>query len=48
VSRAEDPAMMGGAIRDAVRAGRGAYRAGRIPRRRYAQASTMHEGLAEL
>ena len=48
VSRAEDPVAMAEAIRGAVEAGRLARRAGRIPRRRYAEASTTHEGLADL
>jgi thiazole synthase len=40
VTRARDPELMAGAMRSAVIAGRLAYRAGRIPRRRYAQASS--------
>ena len=48
VSRAEDPVAMAEAMRGAVEAGRLARRAGRIPRRRYAEASTTHEGLADL
>lgn len=48
ISRAADPVMMASAMRDAVRAGRLARRAGRIPRRLYAQASTPDEGLAQL
>src|SRR5919112_1293874 len=44
VSRAEDPVAMARAIRLAVEAGRLAHRAGRIPRRLYAQASTPEEG----
>ena len=48
VTRAEDPEMMAGAMRHAVEAGRLAYRAGRIPRRLYAQASTPSDGLAQL
>jgi thiazole synthase len=39
---------MARAIRLAVQAGRLARHAGRIPRRRYAQASTPDEGLPEL
>ena len=46
-SRAEDPVAMAHAIRLATEAGRLAYRAGRIPRRLYAQASTPEEGVAE-
>jgi thiazole synthase len=44
ISRAEDPATMARAIRLGVEGGRLAYRAGRIPRRLYAQASTPEEG----
>jgi thiazole synthase len=47
VSRAEDPTAMARAIRLGVEGGRLAYRAGRIPRRLYAQASTPEEGVAE-
>jgi thiazole synthase len=48
VSRAEDPAAMAVAMRKAVEAGYEARRAGRIPRRLYADASSPVEGLAEL
>ncbi|MDX6674756.1 MAG: thiazole synthase, partial [Solirubrobacteraceae bacterium] len=47
ISRAEDPETMARAIRLGVEAGRLAFRAGRIPRRLYAQASTPEEGAAE-
>jgi thiazole synthase len=47
ISRAEDPVAMSRAIKLATEAGRLAYRAGRIPRRLYAQASTPEEGVAE-
>ncbi len=47
ISRAEDPVAMARAIRLGVEAGRLAHRAGRIPRRLYAQASTPEEGVAE-
>jgi thiazole synthase len=47
VSRAEDPATMARAVRLAVEAGRLAYRAGRIPRRLYAEASSAQYGKAE-
>src|SRR5512134_889347 len=47
ISRAEDPALMARAVRLGVEGGRLAYRAGRIPRRLYAQASTPEEGRAE-
>jgi thiazole synthase len=46
ISRAEDPLAMARAIRLAVEAGRLAARAGRIPRRLYAQASTPEDGVA--
>jgi len=48
VSRAADPARMAIAMRRAVEAGYEARRAGRIPRRLHAQASTPEEGLPEL
>jgi thiazole synthase len=47
ISRAEDPVAMARAIRLATEAGRIAHRAGRIPRRLYAQASTPEQGTAE-
>ncbi len=47
VSRAHDPVAMAEAIRLSVQAGRLALRAGRIPRRRYAEASTPEEGRPE-
>jgi thiazole synthase len=46
ISRAHDPVAMARAIRRGVEAGRLALGAGRIPRRRYAQASTPQEGIA--
>jgi thiazole synthase len=45
ISRAQNPVRMAAAMRDAVQAGRLARTAGRIPRRRYANASTPDEGL---
>jgi len=45
VAKAHDPVRMAGAIRDAVAAGRGARLAGRIPRRRHAEASSPRLGL---
>ncbi len=45
ISRAHDPVAMAHAIRLAVQAGELARGAGRIPRRRYAQASTPTEGV---
>ena len=46
IARADDPVAMARAIRLATEAGRLAHRAGRIPRRLYAQASTPEEGVA--
>jgi thiazole synthase len=48
VTRARDPERMARAMRAAVTAGRLAYRAGRIPRRLYAEASTTFDGLPDL
>jgi thiazole synthase len=48
VTRAREPAAMAEAMAYAVRAGRLAARAGRIPRRLYAQASTPMVGLPDL
>jgi thiazole synthase len=48
IHRAIDPAMMAGAIRDAVRAGAAAASAGRIAPRLYAEASSPSVGLPEL
>ena len=48
ISRASDPVKMAHAFRGAVEAGRLAKEAGRIPRRRYAEASTPDEGLPDL
>jgi thiazole synthase len=45
ISRAEDPVAMARAIGLAVQAGALARGAGRIPRRRYAEASTTEQGL---
>ena len=45
IAEAGDPALMADAIRKAVEAGRQAYLAGRIPRKRYASASSPTEGL---
>ncbi len=44
VTRAREPEQMAEAMRRGVEAGRLAYRAGRIPHRRYAEASTPWEG----
>jgi thiazole synthase len=48
ISRAHDPVAMAEAIKLAVRAGALAAGAGRIPRRRYAEASTPAEGMPVL
>jgi thiazole synthase len=48
VTRARDPVRMASAMRHAVEAGRLARRAGRIPKRLYAESSTSDEGLADL
>jgi thiazole synthase len=45
---AADPAAMARALRGAVEAGHAARRAGRIPRRTHAQASTPEQGLPDL
>jgi thiazole synthase len=45
IAHARDPALMAEAMREAVRAGRKAFLAGRMPRRRYASASSPTEGL---
>jgi thiazole synthase len=47
ISRAQDPVRMAAAMRAAVRAGRLARTAGRIPRRAYATPSTPDEGIAQ-
>jgi thiazole synthase len=47
IARAQDPVRMATAMRAAVKAGRLARTAGRIPRRLYATASTPDTGLAE-
>jgi len=48
ISRAHDPVAMARAVRLGVEAGRLARGAGRIPRRRYAQASTPSVGMPTL
>ncbi len=47
IASARDPLLMAAAMRDACIAGRNAYRAGRIPRRLYANASSPMENLIE-
>ncbi|MBH5334418.1 thiazole synthase [Streptomyces pactum] len=48
VTRAQEPVLMAEAMRHAVAAGRLARRAGRIPRRHFAHASSPTEGVAHL
>ncbi|WP_425608727.1 thiazole synthase [Streptomyces albipurpureus] len=48
VTRAQEPVLMAKAMRHAVAAGRLAHRAGRIPRRHFAEASSPVAGMAEL
>ncbi|RKN06130.1 thiazole synthase [Streptomyces radicis] len=48
VTRAQRPVLMAEAMRHAVAAGRLAHRAGRMPRRHHAEASSPAEGLAAL
>ena len=45
IAGARDPVLMASAMRKAVEAGREAFRAGRIPRKRYAAASSPIDGL---
>ncbi|EQD62912.1 thiazole synthase [mine drainage metagenome] len=45
IAGARDPLLMARAMRAAVQAGRDAFRAGRIPRKRYASASSPIDGL---
>jgi thiazole synthase len=47
IAHAKDPVMMADAMREAVRAGRKARLAGRMPRARYANASSPASGLIE-
>ncbi|MBV9100622.1 MAG: thiazole synthase [Candidatus Dormibacteraeota bacterium] len=48
ITRAAEPVVMAEAVRKAVEAGRLAHRAGRIPQRLYAEASTPFEGAPDL
>jgi thiazole synthase len=48
VTRAQDPVRMAEAMAGAVRAGRLARQAGRIPRRHHGQASSPTQGMAVL
>jgi thiazole synthase len=45
IAGAKDPVLMASAMRKAVEAGREAFRAGRIPRKRHASASSPADGL---
>ncbi len=45
IASAKDPVLMASAMRKAVEAGREAFLAGRIPRKRYASASSPVDGL---
>jgi thiazole synthase len=47
IAHAKDPPLMAAAMREAVRAGRWAHLAGRMPRSRYANASSPTAGLIE-
>jgi len=44
IAGADDPVLMASAMKKAIEAGREAYRAGRIPRKRFASASTPIDG----
>ncbi|WP_303902885.1 thiazole synthase [Thiohalomonas denitrificans] len=44
IAAAKDPVLMASAMKKAIEAGREAYRAGRMPRKRYASASSPLEG----
>jgi thiazole synthase len=45
IAGAKDPVLMAGAMRKAVEAGREAFLAGRIPRKRFASASSPIDGI---
>ncbi len=47
IAGAKDPVLMAHAMRFAVMAGRAAFRAGRIPRKRYASASSPIDGVVQ-
>jgi thiazole synthase len=47
IAEARDPVMMASAMRHGIIAGREAFLAGRMPRRRYASASSPLEGLSQ-
>jgi thiazole synthase len=44
IAEAQDPVLMAAAMKKAIEAGREAYRAGRMPRKRYASASSPLDG----
>jgi thiazole synthase len=44
IAEAKDPVLMAAAMRKAIEAGREAFRAGRMPRKRYASASSPLSG----
>jgi len=44
IAEAQDPVLMASAMKKAIEAGREAYRAGRMPRKRYASASSPLDG----
>ncbi len=45
IAEARDPVLMASAMKKAIEAGREAFRAGRMPRRRFASASSPEQGL---
>jgi thiazole synthase len=45
IAEAQHPILMAGAMKKAIEAGREAFLAGRMPRRRYASASSPETGL---
>ncbi|MGH8126200.1 MAG: thiazole synthase, partial [Rhodanobacteraceae bacterium] len=47
IAHARDPVLMAHAMKCAIEAGRAAFRAGRIPRKRYASASSPLEGMID-
>src|SRR5512141_3164476 len=47
IAGAKDPVLMAHAMKLAVEAGRAAFRAGRIPRKRYASASSPADGISD-
>lgn len=47
IAHAKDPVMMAEAMKHAIVAGRLAYRAGRMPRKLYASASSPLDGLID-